>query len=130
MILIIGGSFQGKKAFAEQICKEKKEHHSQNAGGKIADALEKTGPRIQVLPDFHLQVRKALAAGEDPDSMTRKLLENPPEVITLDEVGCGIVPIEREERIYREAVGRAGQLLAARAEKVYRVQCGIAVLIK
>ena len=124
MILIIGGRFQGKKAFAEQICKEKKEHHSQNAGGKIADALEKTGPRIQVLPDFHLQVRKALAAGEDPDSMTRKLLENPPEV------GCGIVPIEREERIYREAVGRAGQLLAARAEKVYRVQCGIAVRIK
>ena len=76
------------------------------------------------------RLQKALEAGEDPDALTRKLLENPPEVITLDEAGCGIVPIEREKRIYREAVGRVGQLLAARAEKVYRVQCGIAVRIK
>ena len=130
MILVIGGSFQGKKAFAEQLCREKKERYNQNDGGKIADTPEKPGPQIQVLPDFHLRVKEALEAGEDPDTMTRQLLEDPPQVITLDEVGCGIVPIERKERIYREAVGHAGQMLAAQAEKVYRVQCGIATRIK
>ena len=54
----------------------------------------------------------------------------PPAVITLDEVGCGIVPLEKTERDYREAVGHAGQMLAAAAAEVYRMQCGIAVRIK
>ena len=107
MILVIGGSFQGKKAFAEQICREEKEQNKQNHRLNIADTYPNVEQQPQILPDFHLQVRKALEAGEDPDALTRKLLENPPEVITLDEAGCGIVPIEREKRIYREAVGRA-----------------------
>ena len=51
-------------------------------------------------------------------------------MITLDEVGCGIVPLEKSERNYREAVGHAGQMLAAAAVEVYRVQCGIAARIK
>ena len=48
----------------------------------------------------------------------------------MDEVGCGIVPVERLERDYREAVGRAGQLLAQNASQVFRVICGIPVRIK
>ena len=59
-----------------------------------------------------------------------QILVNPPAVITLDEVGCGIVPMEKSERDYREAVGHAGQMLAAAAAEVYRMQCGIAVRIK
>ena len=37
MILVIGGSFQGKKAFAEQICREEKEQNKQNHRLNIAD---------------------------------------------------------------------------------------------
>ena len=105
MILIIGGSFQGKKAYAAQICKD----------GRI-------------LADFQDRIRAVLEAGEDPEAFTR--LTDPPAVITLDEVGCGIVPLEKSERNYREAVGHAGQMLAAAAVEVYRVQCGIAARIK
>lgn len=107
MILIIGGSFQGKKAYAAQIC-----------GGK------------PVLADFQDRIRAVLEAGEDPEPFTRQVLADPPAVITLDEVGCGIVPLEKAERDYREAVGHAGQMLAAAAAEVYRVQCGIASRIK
>ena len=107
MILIIGGSFQGKKAYAEQIC-----------GGGM------------VLADFQDRIRAVLEAGEDPETYTRQILTDPPAVITLDEVGCGIVPLEKTERDYREAVGHAGQMLAAAAAEVYRVQCGIASRIK
>ena len=74
--------------------------------------------------------RLALEAGEDPEAFTRQILVNPPAVITLDEVGCCIVPMEKSERDYREAVGHAGQMLAAAAAEVYRVQCGIAARIK
>ena len=107
MILVIGGSFQGKKAYAAQIC----------GGGTV-------------LADFQDRIRAALEAGEDPEAFTRQILVNPPAVITLDEVGCGIVPTEKSERDYREAVGHAGQMLAAAAAEVYRMQCGIAVRIK
>ncbi len=107
MILVIGGSFQGKKAYAAKICGEK-----------------------TVLADFQERIRAVVKAGEDPEAFTRQILEDPPEVITLDEVGCGIVPMEKAERDYREAVGHAGQILAAAATEVYRVQCGIASRIK
>lgn len=107
MILIIGGSFQGKKAYAAQIC----------GGGTV-------------LADFQDRIHAVLEAGEDPEAFTRQLLTDPPTVITLDEVGCGIVPLEKTERDYREAVGHAGQMLAAAAAEVYRMQSGIAVRIK
>ncbi len=107
MILVIGGSFQGKKAYAAQICGKK-----------------------TVLADFQERIRAVVEAGEDPEAFTRQILADPPAVITLDEVGCGIVPMEKTERDYREAVGHAGQILAAAATEVYRVQCGIASRIK
>ena len=107
MILVIGGSFQGKKAYAAQIC----------GGGTV-------------LADFQDRIRAVLEAGEAPEAFTRQLLTDPPAVIRLDEVGCGIVPLEKTERDYREAVGHAGQMLAAAAAEVYRMQCGIAVRIK
>ena len=72
MILIIGGSFQGKKAYAAQIC----------VGGTV-------------LADFQDRIRAVLEAGEDPEAFTRQILVTPPAVITLDEVGCGIVPLEK-----------------------------------
>ena len=107
MILVIGGSFQGKKAFAKQL-----------------------GGNGTILADFQDRIREALKDGEDPETVTKTILADPPEIITLDEVGCGIVPLEKSERDYREAVGHAGQMLAAAAETVYRVQCGIASRIK
>ena len=48
----------------------------------------------------------------------------------MDEIGGGIVPVDSFEREYRENTGRFGCALAAQAEKVIRVHCGIGVLIK
>ena len=60
-----------------------------------------------------------------------KLLENNPEIIIIcDEVGCGVVPIDRMESCYREAVGRILCYLAQRAEGMERIISGIPVRIK
>ncbi len=48
----------------------------------------------------------------------------------MDEVGAGVVPVERSDREYQETIGLAGQLLAREAAEVYRVICGIGVRIK
>lgn len=107
MILVTGGRAAGKKEFAGR----------QFPGRQIVDAYQD-------------RIRAALAAGEDPFAHASALAENENAVILLDEVGCGIVPMEKSEREYRESVGRVGCFLAARAEEVWRVVLGIGTRIK
>ena len=50
--------------------------------------------------------------------------------VICDEVGCGVVPVNAEERFWRDAVGRAGCRAAAEADSVVRIVCGIAIPLK
>ncbi len=52
------------------------------------------------------------------------------DVVIATEIGGGIVPIDAAERAMRERAGRLNCLLAARADKVVRVFCGIGQVIK
>ena len=51
-------------------------------------------------------------------------------VVIATEVGGGVVPVDPAQRAAREAAGRLSCLLAARAETVVRVCCGIPQLLK
>ena len=65
------------------------------------------------------------------EALEKKLAKEEPEaVFTLDDVGCGIVPIDKKDRDYRETAGRIGCNLAAQAQRVIRVCCGIGQVIK
>ena len=57
-------------------------------------------------------------------------MEQPELVVVSDEVGSGVVPMSKEERLWREAVGRALCVVAEHAESVTRVMCGIGVRLK
>lgn len=52
------------------------------------------------------------------------------EVVIATEIGGGVVPLDRSERDARERAGRLNCLLAARAETVARVFCGIPLVLK
>ena len=52
------------------------------------------------------------------------------EAVICDEVGCGVVPLERKDRERREAIGRLCCQLAREAQAVYRLQCGLAMQLK
>lgn len=52
------------------------------------------------------------------------------EAVICDEVGCGVVPLERKDRERREAIGRLCCQLAREAQAVYRLQCGLATQLK
>ena len=58
------------------------------------------------------------------------LKKNPNAVITCDEIGCGIVPIDRADENWREAVGRLCCALAQKADAVVRVIAGVPQFIK
>ena len=52
------------------------------------------------------------------------------DVVIATEIGGGIVPIDPAERAAREAAGRLACLLAARADTVIEMFCGIATVLK
>ena len=62
------------------------------------------------------------------DELASELSEK--AVVICNEVGCGLVPVQAEQREQRERAGRLCALLAARADRVVRMVCGIPLLIK
>lgn len=52
------------------------------------------------------------------------------DIVIATEVGGGVVPIDPAERAAREAAGRLVCLLAARADCVVQMFCGIPTLLK
>lgn len=108
MKLYIGGAGQGQEALARQ-----------------------ENPQAEIIADFHTLVRRWIDDGLDVQKQTEMLCDEQPQaVIVSDEVGCGVVPMGRENRFWREQVGRAQCLIAARSEQVTRMLCGIGVRIK
>lgn len=122
MRLIIGGAGQGKLSYALRIY--------QYTPADVADAFS-AARTARIFARFHTAVRVALNAGEDPQRLTKELLQANPDVIILcDEVGCGVIPVQPEERIWRETVGRLCCGLAEQAESVERVFCGLSMRLK
>lgn len=130
MILITGGAFQGKSETAKQL-------YSERENGKEPLILEGKTAEMELLKTadiilhFHLWIRRLLEEGKDPYAMTEQLLKaNPYVIITMNQMGCGIVPMDAFDRKYRETTGRIGCLLAKQAQAAYLVNCGIAKRLK
>ena len=108
MKLYIGGAYQGQNELAQ----------AENLGAEI-------------FRDFHETIRTAMNDGEDPRMFAERFCkEHPNSVIAANEVGAGVVPMRKEDRLFREAVGRALCVIAQQAEQVTRCVCGIGVWIK
>ena len=126
MILITGGAFQGKRGFAKERFGLK--------DGDILDGREcgfEEALSAECITDYQELIRRLMAGGEDPVTYTERLCkENSGAVIVMNEVGCGIIPLEKSERLWREQVGRCGCIAAEKAQQVWRVTCGIAQMIK
>ena len=88
-------------------------------------------PGAEVFSGFHETVRVALAEGKEPRAFAEAFCQaHPDAVVTADEIGSGIVPMDASDRAWREACGRALCVIAGRASQVTRVVCGIGVRIK
>ena len=69
-----------------------------------------------------------LAWGADLPALAEKLSQK--DIVIATELGGGLVPVDRTEREKREAAGRLACLLAARADTVIRVCCGLPQFLK
>lgn len=51
-------------------------------------------------------------------------------IVVSDDISCGVVPIEKSDRIYREEVSRFNTYISSISSEVYRVFLGIPTKIK
>ena len=114
MVLIVGGMAQGKLEFARRML------------GVTAWSEGVLGAE-DCVHGLHLAIR----ALPEPEAAVGAWLEAHPDgVIICDEVGCGVTPLDRADRAWRERVGRICCALAQKADTVYRVHCGLEVRLK
>ncbi len=124
MVLIVGGAYQGKLAYAR-----KQFPDIEWIDGR--DCEEEAVFSSGGIHHFHVYIERLLRAEQDVGTFADQLLvRNPKLVIVSSEIGCGIVPADRFERTYRETTGRICTFLAGEAAQVHRVVCGIGTVIK
>ena len=100
MIFITGPLYSGKRTFAQKL-----------PGQRLADVQE-------------------LAAGANDLTALADRLAGQYDILIATEVGGGVVPVDAGQRAAREAAGRLACLLAARADCVVQMFCGIPTILK
>ncbi|MBQ3276388.1 MAG: bifunctional adenosylcobinamide kinase/adenosylcobinamide-phosphate guanylyltransferase [Oscillospiraceae bacterium] len=119
MDLIIGGAFQGKLDYAR------------NAFGLREEEIVTCTPDSE--PDWNARclcrvedyVLDCVRRGVSPEEKFR-----PDAVLVGRDIFCGVVPIDPEERAWREETGRSDSRLSRGADSVTRLFCGIPQKLK
>ena len=119
MELIIGGAYQGKRAWAV-------EHFGLDEAEICtctADSLPDRSCRcIDRIEEY---VRFCVRQGEAPDPDFRE-----DAVLICREIFSGVVPLDPETRLWREETGRFLAQLSRRADHVTRLFCGLPQTLK
>lgn len=116
--LIFGGAFQGKRTFAKsELNIEDKEIYSFTADDTEVPAGYRAYEHAERL------VRNILSAEESFNLLKEA------EIVIVDDITCGIVPMDATDRKSREETGRLMQMLG-KDRSIYRVFCGEGVKIK
>ena len=144
MEVYFGGAFQGKLEYVLE--KKGCLKVADGAGCSLKDIKE-----AQVLNHLHLYIKRLInkegaaynttvdyTITTDTTAKTMPAAEiindiyeaNPDIILICDEVGGGIVPLKKEDRIYRETVGRALCCAVKKSDRVERVMCGIGQCLK
>ena len=103
MIFITGPLYSGKRTFTQTL----------------------RGQNLKMRADVQI-----LAADAADLSALADRLAHEYDILIATEVGGGVVPMDANERADREAAGRLACLLAARADCVVQMFCGIPTVLK
>lgn len=124
MVLILGGAYNGKLEFVKErfniredeifYCEEDKIDFSK----KVICGLHK------------FTYSNVIKEKSSMEYIKTNIHEFKDKIIISDEISSGIVPLRKEDRIWREETGRCLQFISKESSSVYRVFCGIPTMIK
>jgi len=124
MVFIIGGRSQGKLDFALR----------EYGPRRVIDLSVSSFDDVRdgdIAVNLHEGIRNLLRDGINPVEYIESLLPGLGNTVFIgDETGSGIVPLEPEERAWRDETGRAYQLMTKYSERVDRVFAGINLVLK
>lgn len=122
MHLIIGGRSQGQTEYAKGLINNP----------VVVDLAETDfNTDCDIIVNLHLGIRKMLENGENPvDTIKNSIHEMNEMIISGDEIGSGIVPMEAFDREWRDETGRVYTLLANHAHTVERIWAGCVQRLK
>ena len=118
MEVYTGGAFQGKLEYV--LAKKGYGKESVLEGAVINPSASIGG--YKVINHFHEFVRNYTDKPEEVNSFAEMLIRTRDDIIIItDQVGCGIVPLDKREREWREMHGRIMCRLASNAKHVERI---------
>lgn len=124
MILIIGGAYQGKLDFAKEAFSIAQEDVYSCSGPEI-DFSRRCIDRIEEFAYACVQ------RGTEPKAYFEAHKEQwRDSILICQDISCGVVPMDTDQREWRQAVGRLCQYLAGEAGQVSRIFCGLEQRLK
>ena len=129
MILIFGGAYQGKLAYAMERFNltESSVYRCDDSNVDIPDnkkAVYETDKWILAL------IKAGKTNAEIEQTVQQFILEHRDSVVICNDISCGVVPTDPVLRKWREAVGRTLALCAQNSEEVIRLFCSIPTRLK
>lgn len=126
MRVYIGGAYNGKVAVVEKALQRLDEQQALWLDAKLPEQ----GTNLVVVNNLHLWLKSFEGTEEQAIEKVKQSIENRPSFVILTDIGRGIVPMERAERVYRDLVGRVYQALIQDADEVFQVWYGLTKQIK
>ncbi len=121
MILIIGGSYQGRLDYA-------KARFQLSEGDICTEGVDFSRRCLAYIDRWALE---AVKRGEEPlDTFRENADRLADKIIIATDISGGVVPMDATLRAWREANGRMNSWLASQADEVWRLFCGIPQRLK
>ena len=124
MILVFGGAYNGKKDFIKEKFNINEEDIFYCSDGEIYFSKKVICGLHKFTYNNTLKNKSSLEYIKENINLFKD------KIIISDEISSGIVPLKKEDRMWREETGRCLQYLSKESSCVYRVFCGISTIIK
>ena len=125
MILIFGGAYQGKLAYAL-------ERFKLNEDDVYRCSSDKTDvQQNKIIYEIDKWILALVKTEIDAEESVRQFIgSNQNAIVICNDISCGVVPVDPVLRKWREAVGRSLAMLSQESDEVIRLFCSIPSRLK
>lgn len=124
MILVFGGAYNGKLAYV-------KEKYNLDEEDIFYCNSDNINLEKKVICGFHIFVKNMILENRSPLEYIKSNMDKlKDKIIITDDIGLGIVPIEKIDRIWRDEHGKSIQYISSKSKKVIRIFLGIEKVLK